>query len=181
MVRHRNQASAPEICRPKISATAERLPSEPILPSPLKSKARRRPPRMVATMFPASTCAWRVACCAVGGDEPPSGVGIEAQSPSAQTPGNPGTSSSGVTWMRPPRALGSFTASITGWGNDGTVDTNVRVPMRMRSEEHTSELQSHVNIVCRLLLEKKKKKQITIRFRKNKTNNKIKIKSKTSK
>src|SRR5438477_3785645 len=29
-----------------------------------------------------------------------------------------------------------------------------------RSEEHTSELQSHVNLVCRLLLEKKKK-QIT--------------------
>src|SRR5438477_4452612 len=26
-----------------------------------------------------------------------------------------------------------------------------------RSEEHTSELQSHVNLVCRLLLEKKKK------------------------
>src|SRR6267142_6223757 len=31
---------------------------------------------------------------------------------------------------------------------------------RWRSEEHTSELQSHVNLVCRLLLEKKKKKQI---------------------
>src|SRR5207237_9712808 len=29
-------------------------------------------------------------------------------------------------------------------------------PMR-RSEEHTSELQSHLNLVCRLLLEKKKK------------------------
>src|SRR6266480_7496427 len=28
----------------------------------------------------------------------------------------------------------------------------------LRSEEHTSELQSHVNLVCRLLLEKKKKK-----------------------
>src|SRR5690242_21533084 len=28
---------------------------------------------------------------------------------------------------------------------------------RKRSEEHTSELQSHVNLVCRLLLEKKKK------------------------
>src|SRR5690242_1513234 len=27
---------------------------------------------------------------------------------------------------------------------------------RHRSEEHTSELQSHVNLVCRLLLEKKK-------------------------
>src|SRR5260370_24456739 len=29
-----------------------------------------------------------------------------------------------------------------------------------RSEEHTSELQSHLNLVCRLLLEKKKKKYI---------------------
>src|SRR5260370_7627242 len=28
--------------------------------------------------------------------------------------------------------------------------------MRARSEEHTSELQSHLNLVCRLLLEKKK-------------------------
>src|SRR5260370_11292935 len=28
-----------------------------------------------------------------------------------------------------------------------------------RSEEHTSELQSHLNLVCRLLLEKKKKKK----------------------
>src|SRR6266480_8031903 len=30
-----------------------------------------------------------------------------------------------------------------------------------RSEEHTSELQSHVNLVCRLLLEKKKKKLLS--------------------
>src|SRR5260370_38101826 len=30
------------------------------------------------------------------------------------------------------------------------------VPILMRSEEHTSELQSHLNLVCRLLLEKKK-------------------------
>src|SRR5260370_16294651 len=28
----------------------------------------------------------------------------------------------------------------------------------LRSEEHTSELQSHLNLVCRLLLEKKNKK-----------------------
>src|SRR4029077_10448760 len=28
--------------------------------------------------------------------------------------------------------------------------------MNIRSEEHTSELQSHLNLVCRLLLEKKK-------------------------
>src|SRR5690242_21091049 len=31
---------------------------------------------------------------------------------------------------------------------------------KCRSEEHTSELQSHVNLVCRLLLEKKKKMMI---------------------
>src|SRR5260370_9104710 len=30
-------------------------------------------------------------------------------------------------------------------------------PGQDRSEEHTSELQSHLNLVCRLLLEKKKK------------------------
>src|SRR2546422_3256844 len=30
---------------------------------------------------------------------------------------------------------------------------------RMRSEEHTSELQSRLHLVCRLLLEKKKKKK----------------------
>src|SRR5690348_17603002 len=32
-------------------------------------------------------------------------------------------------------------------------------PCSRRSEEHTSELQSPVHLVCRLLLEKKKKKQ----------------------
>src|SRR5260370_22141626 len=32
----------------------------------------------------------------------------------------------------------------------------------LRSEEHTSELQSHLNIVCRLLLEKKKKMCTTL-------------------
>src|SRR2546422_4216569 len=31
-----------------------------------------------------------------------------------------------------------------------------------RSEEHTSELQSRLHLVCRLLLEKKKKKPLTI-------------------
>src|SRR5438034_4187702 len=34
---------------------------------------------------------------------------------------------------------------------------------RPRSEEHTSELQSHSDLVCRLLLEKKKKKNNTMR------------------
>src|SRR2546430_5426000 len=34
---------------------------------------------------------------------------------------------------------------------------------RARSEEHTSELQSQSNLVCRLLLEKKKNKQMSIK------------------
>src|SRR5687768_17952288 len=41
----------------------------------------------------------------------------------------------------------------------------------IRSEEHTSELQSRLHLVCRLLLEKKKKKKKKIKI----TNNKKKI------
>src|SRR5688572_31782451 len=36
---------------------------------------------------------------------------------------------------------------------------NILVRRAVRSEEHTSELQSQSNLVCRLLLEKKKKKK----------------------
>src|SRR5437773_2984151 len=38
--------------------------------------------------------------------------------------------------------------------------STLTVPSLQRSEEHTSELQSHHDLVCRLLLEKKKKKDI---------------------
>src|SRR5260370_31454219 len=65
---------------------------------------------------------------------------------------------------RPPRStLFPYTTlfrSHRGGGHAGAV----RAPSadggahRRRSEEHTSELQSHLNLVCRLLLEKKKKK-----------------------
>src|SRR5436190_2339472 len=40
----------------------------------------------------------------------------------------------------------------------------------MRSEEHTSELQSHSDLVCRLLLEKKKKKTKILTTRKEPSN-----------
>src|SRR6266480_559900 len=47
----------------------------------------------------------------------------------------------------------------------------LRLPARRhigeRSEEHTSELQSHVNLVCRLLLEKKKSRPPAIRLNQN--------------
>src|SRR5688572_32266073 len=41
---------------------------------------------------------------------------------------------------------------------------------RHRSEEHTSELQSQSNLVCRLLLEKKKKKKKNLAHKNNQTN-----------
>src|SRR5438874_6689155 len=68
---------------------------------------------------------------------------------------------------RPPRStLFPYTTLFrsprdqTGWTLRAS---RVRCPTghRTRSEEHTSELQSRRDLVCRLLLEKKKKKQNT--------------------
>src|SRR5258708_24212626 len=42
-------------------------------------------------------------------------------------------------------------------GVDGEIDQEPVVDLTVRSEEHTSELQSPDHLVCRLLLEKKKK------------------------
>src|SRR6202789_4686720 len=64
---------------------------------------------------------------------------------------------------RPPRStLFPYTtlfrsSSTTGWPRDGC---RRRLDLdELRSEEHTSELQSLQHLVCRLLLEKKKKKR----------------------
>src|SRR5437667_8247347 len=43
------------------------------------------------------------------------------------------------------------------------IDWDRVVVLGRRSEEHTSELQSHHDLVCRLLLEKKKKKKNTLK------------------
>src|SRR2546430_9765220 len=44
----------------------------------------------------------------------------------------------------------------------GETDADHGAEVHIRSEEHTSELQSQSNLVCRLLLEKKKKTNMTI-------------------
>src|SRR5947207_11871678 len=49
---------------------------------------------------------------------------------------------------------GRFIAAVGG----GSLTATLGVSGVARSEEHTSELQSHSDLVCRLLLEKKKKK-----------------------
>src|SRR2546427_4226135 len=50
-----------------------------------------------------------------------------------------------------------------GRGSDRLLHAGRRCLWRWRSEEHTSELQSQSNLVCRLLLEKKKKQIPAIR------------------
>src|SRR5438477_7014431 len=52
-------------------------------------------------------------------------------------------------------ASSARTSARIGWASPKSAQSS----RYFRSEEHTSELQSHVNLVCRLLLEKKKKKQ----------------------
>src|SRR5260370_33010904 len=49
-------------------------------------------------------------------------------------------------------------ADVPRFNLDAIIQSQLIPPAHLpRSEEHTSELQSHLNLVCRLLLEKKKK------------------------
>src|SRR2546430_8882217 len=68
---------------------------------------------------------------------------------------------------RPPRStLFAYTTLFRSHGTEQRMlrdehPWQVERHEHQRSEEHTSELQSQSNLVCRLLLEKKKKKQHT--------------------
>src|SRR2546430_6167701 len=59
------------------------------------------------------------------------------------------------------RVRGLDWRSLTQGGVPLSRDMEIFYPEN-RSEEHTSELQSQSNLVCRLLLEKKKKRKINI-------------------
>src|SRR5437764_8755656 len=67
------------------------------------------------------------------------------------------------------RALGAYGATTGVCLSNGAVPVRrtPAAPDPQRSEEHTSELQSPMYLVCRLLLEKKKKKIKNIRYRNN--------------
>src|SRR5882762_5379127 len=83
---------------------------------------------------------------------------------SPQTPGGPTATGYGcgsLSWPTWPPAAASrspFATSRRAPPSGTRSSTGCSRPSR-RSEEHTSELQSHLNLVCRLLLEKKKKKK----------------------
>src|SRR2546429_6554119 len=63
--------------------------------------------------------------------------------------------SPGVCRLRRPRHF------VVTWERGGLA-SQAKSQGRLRSEEHTSELQSRLHLVCRLLLEKKKKTTMTI-------------------
>src|SRR2546422_4383199 len=52
----------------------------------------------------------------------------------------------------------SWDSDSAGWYSSSLSPSDLPGTLTDRSEEHTSELQSRLHLVCRLLLEKKKKK-----------------------
>src|SRR5256885_10946822 len=93
----------------------------------------RRPPR--STLFPYTTL-FRSAIGRIGFDLP------DDYGPPRIEPGLPGTN-----FFEPTAAFGWYLFAGVG-------------SKKLRSEEHTSELQSPCNLVCRLLLEKKKDSRV---------------------
>src|SRR2546427_6620371 len=61
-----------------------------------------------------------------------------------------------------PRTTALSPSQYAGWSTWNASGDGAQ-PRSTRSEEHTSELQSQSNLVCRLLLEKKKKKKKELR------------------
>src|SRR2546427_9348206 len=76
----------------------------------------------------------------------PLGIPVEPEPPMLQT--TPGEDAEAIEHLR---AFGVDTKKVLIGLNPGSVYGTAK-----RSEEHTSELQSQSNLVCRLLLEKKK-------------------------
>src|SRR2546430_10104539 len=74
--------------------------------------------------------------------------------------GGQGLARSALPGLRRGFAVRDSSGAGRGRGGDGSSMSSVRIPPvlrdAVRSEEHTSELQSQSNLVCRLLLEKKK-------------------------
>src|SRR5207237_9908503 len=73
---------------------------------------------------------------------------------------SPSTSSPGIG-CRGASAHPAGSSAASGRRRSQAVGSQAVGPQAVasRSEEHTSELQSHLNLVCRLLLEKNKKKR----------------------
>src|SRR5438034_2997384 len=62
-------------------------------------------------------------------------------------------------FSKPAQSLRLERAHLRSRAMTGAIQHDMSIDTDSRSEEHTSELQSHSDLVCRLLLEKKKQKQ----------------------
>src|SRR5438477_8004777 len=100
----------------------------------------RRPPR--STLFPYTT---------LFRSEKRLPIAMVVNLASAQVQGATGSE---LTYTNNVSAHGACVVSSRQWQPGEIAEVTSFLD---RSEEHTSELQSHVNLVCRLLLEKKKK------------------------
>src|SRR5438034_8640615 len=70
----------------------------------------------------------------------------------------------GFIFARPLDSVAAFALVIAWWALFSGFVNIVHAFQLKRSEEHTSELQSHSDLVCRLLLEKKKKFQELLQY-----------------
>src|SRR5216684_8319751 len=83
---------------------------------------------------------------------------------------------------RPPRStLFPYTTLFRSWPRARRRWNHLHPDPAPRSEEHTSELQSRLHLVCRLLLEKKKKKKYKYKTEKKKKKKNKKKKNKKKK
>src|SRR2546422_1609198 len=143
------EASMPSsVCRSL--AAAARSPSvTATAPPPLSRNARsiRRSPSGAGTRSPAAIV-W--------------GFGHGAQdSAPASNPFTTGAHPAAWTLYSRGGVPSSQPARTSSWNAFHMPIRPVPPPVGYRSEEHTSELQSRLHLVCRLLLEKKKKKKET--------------------
>src|SRR5206468_12180845 len=74
------------------------------------------------------------------------------------------TAASACSSLRKPSTAGGKRSASARYGSGAMPIPPPTRSGRSRSEEHTSELQSRSDLVCRLLLEKKKKKQIKVKY-----------------
>src|SRR2546430_3600236 len=88
----------------------------------------------------------------------------------AEAPGSPACDCTSTLGALPARAATMFISLLRWISDESTLLRTLpsfSAADTVRSEEHTSELQSQSNLVCRLLLEKKKKNQQRLPHRLN--------------
>src|SRR5260221_10771122 len=109
-------------------------------------------------------CAWSECSRLLGGASPHAALIVRA---SPTPPKTTGPHQSGVrpTHVSPCRSCRSRSRNSSTAACCCAARSVTSAPPELRSEEHTSELQSHSDLVCRLLLEKKKRRSMGARRR----------------